>query len=194
MIDAIVLSAGSSRRMGEPKALCRLSDSVVIDRILSTLQAVGTNRPNVVVGRPHGEAIASWLEQSAPNFAHVVWNPTPIDGMLSSIQCGLRALPPTDGVLLWPVDVPLVRPQTIRTLLGQDRRRWLVPTFSDRGGHPVWLPSELFENVLKLPSTASLRDLRDRHPPLRIAVDDPDILVDLDTPEALAAARGRLRR
>ena len=67
--------------------------------------------------------------------------------MLSSISCGLRALAPVEGVLLWPVDVPLVQTATIKTLLAADRRRWLVPTFADRGGHPVWLPSEQFDDV-----------------------------------------------
>ncbi|HND10265.1 MAG TPA: nucleotidyltransferase family protein [Pseudomonadota bacterium] len=193
MIDALILSAGASRRMGTPKALCPLGDSVVIDRILSVLDELGIRTPKVVLAKPHGDEIARWIKKSA-SPVDLVWNPAPEEGMLSSISCGLRALAPVEGVLLWPVDVPLVQTATIKTLLAADRRRWLVPTFADRGGHPVWLPSEQFADVLALPSSASLRALRDTHPPLRVPVDDPEVLVDVDTPAALETAQSRLRR
>ena len=73
-------------------------------------------------------------------------------------------------------------------------QRWLVPTFDDRGGHPVWLPRALCAEVLSLPIGSSLRTLRQTHPPLRVAVDDPEIVLDIDTPEALEQAALRLRR
>ncbi len=195
MIDAIVLAAGASRRMGEPKALCDLSGTRVVDRILSTLERIGIVSPKLVLAQPHGPAIADFIASSRRFSVEIRWNPQPEQGMLSSIQCGLFAIPTSaEGALLWPVDVPLVRPETIENLLSHDRRQWLVPTFQDRGGHPIWLPTTMFADVQALPASASLRTLRQRLPPLRVPVSDPDILLDLDTPESLQCASVRQSR
>ncbi len=195
MIDAIVLAAGASSRMGEPKALCELSGMRVIERILATLERIGIVSPKLVLAQPHGRAIADFVVDSRRFSVETCWNQQPEAGMLSSIQCGLNAVSSTiDGVILWPVDVPLVKPETIEYLLSQDRRRWLVPTFQDRGGHPVWLPAMLLAEVIALPVSSSLRALRERFPPLRVPVSDEDVLLDVDTPEALKRASERLWR
>lgn len=199
MRHALILCAGSSTRMGQPKALCSLGKQTLLERILETLaqcsDAKSSIMPIVVVAEPHGHAICHWLEPRRYPSLQVVWNQQPSYGMLSSIQQGLRALP-TDapGTLVWPVDVPLVRAETVQALMTLAAQRWLVPTFHDRGGHPVWLPARLCKDVLALPIDSSLRTLRERHPPLRVAVDDPEITQDIDTPEALAQATLRLRR
>ncbi|MBL8633712.1 MAG: nucleotidyltransferase family protein [Myxococcales bacterium] len=199
MSHALILCAGASMRMGMPKALCSLGNQTLLARILDTLAQSGDTpcsiKPIVVVAEPHGHAICSWLSNSRFQTIQVVWNQQPSDGMLSSIQQGLRALPTESiGTLLWPVDVPLVGAQTIQTLMQHTTQRWLVPTFDDRGGHPVWLPRALCAEVLSLPIGSSLRTLRQTHPPLRVAVDDPEIVLDIDTPEALEQAALRLRR
>jgi CTP:molybdopterin cytidylyltransferase MocA len=71
----------------------------------------------------------------------------------------------------------------------------VVPTCGDRGGHPVWLPQARFAEVLAncLVNRRYAR-FEQSHLPLRVAVHDPEIMLDLDTPEALAQAELRLRR
>ncbi len=195
MNQALILCAGASTRMGEPKALCRLGEETLLGRIVRTLAEAAIPLPRVIVAAPHGEAIIAWLRTQHLQSLPLVWNPNPQDGMLSSIQCGLATLAEqVTGTLLWPVDVPLVKPQTVTELLQRDRERLVVPTFGDRGGHPVWLPSARFGDVLHLPRSSSLRELRQSHPVLRVAVDDPEVVHDLDTPQALAQAELRLRR
>lgn len=198
MSQALILCAGSSTRMGQPKALCSLGNQTLLERILTTLEQSSAQQPilaTIVVAEPHGHAICRWLLESRFHSLRVVWNQRPSDGMLSSIQHGLRSLDErATGTLLWPVDVPLVKEQTVRTLLQHAAQRWLVPTREGRGGHPVWLPAALWSDVLALPVDSSLRALRDHHPALRIAVEDPEIICDIDTPEALKQADLRLRR
>ena len=195
MSQALILCAGSSSRMGQPKALCPLAGQTILGRIVATLAAVGIQSPQVIVAAPHGDTIAAWLQAQSLSSVQLQWNLHPEDGMLSSIQCGLAQLSPSlSGTLLWPVDVPLVKAQTVRRLLDADAERLVVPTCGDRGGHPVWLPQARFAEVLALPRQSSLRAHRQSHLPLRVAVDDPEIMLDLDTPDDLAQAELRLRR
>ncbi len=195
MSHALVLCAGASTRMGEPKALCRLGDMTILERILRTLTVASIVAPRIIVAAPHGKAILAWLREQHIDGPQIVWNPHPEDGMLSSIQCGLATLPQhASGTLLWPVDIPLISASTLTALLDRDPERLVLPTFGGRGGHPVWLPAARFGDVRELPRTSSLRMLRERHPALRVAVHDPEVVHDLDTPEALAQAELRLRR
>ncbi len=110
--------------------------------------------------------------------------------MLSSVQAALPLLAATArGALIWPVDVPFVAVATVEALLDGDPCRMLIPTHKGKGGHPLWLPKELFAETLALTPETGLRALRDRHPPVRVEVEDAEVLHDLDTPEALMQAR-----
>lgn len=186
MIAAVILAAGASSRMGAVKALLRMDGETLLARILRLAGASGAERLVVALGPPHGEQLAATL----PPGVEVAWNDDPSRGMLSSVQAALRRLAaaPGCGTLLWPVDVPLVAAATLQQLLAADLNQLVVPCHDGRGGHPLWLPAALYGEALALPATASLRTLRDRHPPLRLAVQDPGILRDLDTPADFAQA------
>ncbi|MFO0573970.1 MAG: nucleotidyltransferase family protein [Polyangia bacterium] len=194
---ALVLAAGASTRMGTgaAKALIELGGVRMLDRVLSSLEAVGVE-PLVVIGPPHGAAIRAAL----PASVRTAWNPRPERGMLSSVQTGLGELvaAPVMGALIWPVDVPLVQAVTVRRLLqaaqAEGAGRPVLPTHAGRGGHPLWLPACRFADVLALPEGATLRELRARHPELRLEVTDAAVLRDLDTPADLAAARASVPR
>lgn len=189
----VVLSAGASRRMGQPKALLALpSGQTFLSRILSVAAAAGVTETLVVLGPPHGETIGAAL----PAGARSVWNATPERGMLSSVQAGLRAVSgDAGGALLWPVDVPFVQEETVRRVLAAgilaapQERKSIIPTQDGRGGHPIWVPRELFQEVMTLPEDIGLRALQQRHPEraLRLPVADPFVLRDIDTPTVLAA-------
>jgi molybdenum cofactor cytidylyltransferase len=195
---ALVLAAGTSRRMGTgaAKALTELAGARLLDRVLATLAQVGPDgwiEPLVVIGPPHGAAIRAAL----PAATRTAWNPCPERGMLSSVQTGLRGLVAAGaaaGALIWPVDVPLVRAETVRRLLqvalADGAGRPVLPTYGGRGGHPLWLPACRFGDVLALPEGATLRVLRTRHPELRLEVADAAVLRDIDTPADLHAAAG----
>ena len=192
MIAAVILAAGASSRMGAIKALLELDGETLLGRVARLARAGGAETIVVVLGPPHGERIRAAL----PAGAQVAWNPDPSRGMLSSVQAALPALPgpasPGSGALIWPVDVPLVAALSLQQLLCGDRTRLAAPCHGERGGHPLWLPASLFAEVLALAPTSSLRELRQHHPLLRVPVDDPGVLRDLDTRAEFALAVAEL--
>lgn len=204
VVGAVILAAGASTRMGQPKALLSLLGQPLLARVVATAQAAGVGPIVVAVAPPHGDEIrAALLPLPGLRWA---WNPAPELGMLSSVQAALPALscePRLRGVLVWPVDIPLVEPGTVRAILAaalpspaSDQPPGLVvPTYAGRGGHPLWLPQPLFSAALALDPALGLRALREHHPVLRLPVDDAEILRDLDAPADVAqAAAERARR
>lgn len=196
IVAAIVLAAGASERMGQPKALLQLDGQTLVAMVLSRLREVGVTTAVVAIAAPHGALVQRELEARAadllPLSLRPASNPAPELGMLSSVQCALRCLlrepePPPRGALIWPVDIPRVQADTLRRVIesGCAHDRLVVPTHNGRGGHPLWLPRALFAETQELSPTVGLRELRRRHPELRLPIADAEILRDLDTPQDL---------
>jgi CTP:molybdopterin cytidylyltransferase MocA len=193
MIAAVVLAAGASTRMGEPKALLRAPDGRrYVEAIAASARAGGCDEVLVVLGPPHGEAIRAALpSQPALPLASVAWNEHPEHGMLSSVQAGLAALPAdADVALIWPVDIPFVGPATVRTLV-MHGGTIVVPVHNGRGGHPLRLMRAHFAEVMTLDPARGLKALLDAHAAevTRLPVADGAVLVDVDTPDDYARTR-----
>jgi len=194
MIAAVVLAAGASTRMGEPKALLRRADGrSYVEAIVETARAGGCDEIVVVLGPPHGEAIRAAL----PAGVRAAWNGEPERGMLSSVQAGLAAVagaasPPraVEAALIWPVDIPFVEAATVRTLVTQDGTI-VVPVHHGRGGHPLRVARAHFDEIATLDPARGLKALVDAHAAavIRLPVDDRGVLVDVDTPEDYARTR-----
>jgi CTP:molybdopterin cytidylyltransferase MocA len=192
MIAAVVLAAGASTRMGEPKALLRTPDGRrYAEAIAETARAAGCEEVIVVLGPPHGDTIRAALPAMS-----VAWNAHPEHGMLSSAQAGLAALPAPhgdgagDAVLIWPVDIPFVDVATVRTLV-MHHGTIVVPLHNGRGGHPLRLARAHFAEVATLDPSRGLKALLDVHARevTRLPVDDAAVLVDVDTPDDYARTR-----
>lgn len=187
-----MLSAGASNRMGQPKALLQVPGGAgtFVERIAGTLAEAPVERIVVVIGPPHGEAIRAAHRDLQVSWA---WNDDPRRGMLSSLQVGLRLCGECAGVLVWPVDIPLVSQATVRRVIdaGLGGPGPVVPTHGGRGGHPIWLPARLFQEAIGYPVESGLRGLLGdrRAEVVRFPVEDPDILRDFDTPADMEAAR-----
>jgi molybdenum cofactor cytidylyltransferase len=182
-VGCVVLAAGASSRMGTPKALLDAGGRSFVAAIAATARAAGVQPIVVVVGPPHEAAIRATL---AGDWI-VAHNPQPERGMLSSVQAGVRALPPVDATLVWPVDIPAVQPETVRAVLAAAPGSTVIPTHGGRGGHPLRVPAARFAELLAIDSPLGLRALLQAQPStvVRLAVDDPAILIDVDTPEDL---------
>ena len=179
MIGAIVLAAGSSSRMGRSKAMLTMGPRgrTFVDAITQTLGAAGVAAVRVVV--------APGLEPLPPGG---VMNPDPSAGMLSSVQCGLRAFPEdVDAVLVWPVDHPLVERDTVVAMIAAFRREKapiVVPTHEGRRGHPVLFAACLIPELLAADPSYGARAVVHAHDDrLELAVADPGVIADIDTPE-----------
>ncbi len=196
-IAAIVLAAGASQRMGEPKQLLPLGSRRLLEVSLSAVTLPEVTESIVVLGA-HSESIkaALWLDE-----ATVLHNPDWESGMLSSIQVGLQHLcsesEPNwpDFVIVHPSDFALVRHTTIQAMLlralTSDHRPPVVsPAFMGRTGHPILLGRSLFSAVLGLSRELGLDAVVHAHRDERIVVevDDPGIHFDIDTPEDYQAA------
>ncbi len=190
-IEAIVLAAGSSMRLGRPKALVDLRGKTALERLLETLASVGI-ASGVVVGGEHLDAIRARVD-AAP--LHYALNPSPEAGRTGSVVIGLAVTNRDADVLLWPVDRPLATPATVRSLL-EARARDLgedvvvVPESDGRHGHPILLASGLRPAILAALPDTNLREILTRAKARRIAVptDDPLIHANLDTAQDVVEA------
>jgi len=188
----LILAGGASSRMGRFKALLPVGPApdapTFVEALVALLSAVGSTPIGVVTGAsPLGLACpAPAIEVVAVDWAL---------GMRASLRAGLRALPFASGVLMTHVDRPRVRPETLHALLSGSPDEARVPTFSGAPGHPVYLPPALCERLCAPDATPLDRVLAEwaaAGGPLRpLSVDDPDVLLNVNTPEALAALHRR---
>jgi len=192
VIAAVVLAAGGSTRMGQPKALLRVPDGRrYVEAIADCARAGGCSEVVVVLGPPHGDAIDGALAATATLTTKRAWNARPERGMLSSLQAGLAALPATaEAVLVWPVDIPFVEASTVRALVAHDGTI-VVPVHNGRGGHPLRVACAHFAEVAALDPARGLKALLDAHAGsvTRLPVADRGVLIDVDTPDDYARTR-----
>ena len=147
MVAGIILAAGASSRMGSPKALLRTGDRTFVRAILDAFRDGGLASVVVVV-RPGDREVDA--EVRASGFGRIVENPRPEEGQLSSLLAGLAAVddPAVHGVLVTLVDVPLVSPATVRSLLDRAERSpapILRAVHQGRQGHPVVFKRAVFD-------------------------------------------------
>jgi len=182
LIAAIVLTAGKSERMGgRPKALLEFKGRTFLEHILDAIEKSGTPSTVVVVGH-HRKAITSAL-----NLPSTVFNPNYEQGMSTSVQAGIRALPVgVTGAGIFLVDQPLIDAGTIKLLSAELRPGHIVLPFHERRrGHPAFFASDIFGEILNLGPEQGLNTVvrRDSSRITEVVVENPGVLRDIDTPE-----------
>jgi molybdenum cofactor cytidylyltransferase len=187
-IAGVVLAAGRSERMGNPKALLDFRGRSFIVAVLEALEALDLKHRVVVLGPDNGRI----REQIASHPSIVVENATPEQGQISSLRHALTALEPVrpTAMLVWPVDVPHVRIATVERLIETFDRSGAaiaLPTFGDRRGHPVIWSARLFSELATSPAATrdGARSVVHAHEGevVAVPVDDPAVIEDIDTPE-----------
>jgi molybdenum cofactor cytidylyltransferase len=184
----VVLAAGQGRRFGGDghKLAQPLGSSDVLGHCLR--RAVESGLPVVVV------TTAALAPLAAPHLAGadvvVVADEEARRGMGRSIASGVAARPHAPGWLILPGDMPLVQPATIRAV-AEALQQHPVAYAQHRGqrGHPVGFAAELYSELVVLNGDEGARRIVARYPAFGVDVDDPGVLLDVDTPADLAAAR-----
>ncbi|HWE49495.1 MAG TPA: nucleotidyltransferase family protein [Bryobacteraceae bacterium] len=175
----VILAAGESRRMGSPKAFLPFRGGTFLSNIADAL------------GRRCAPVIAVFgfdaarLMKMAPAGVVAVENPVYEQGMLTSLQAGLRAVPDScDAVIFTLVDHPVISAATLDRLF-ESKAPIAIPRFQGKRGHPVLVRRRIFEEFLAEPLTAKVRDTIDRHAAAidYIEVEDPGISDDIDNPQ-----------
>ena len=188
MISAIVLAAGASSRMGQAKAALPLGQTgeTVVARVVRTLLEGGV--PNVVVvAGAHIDAVRAAMprhESRARVIEHLGW----AQGQLSSLLAGLDAIddPLLEAAVVTLVDVPLVRPSTVQSLIARasvSASPILRAVHGGRHGHPVIFKREVFGALRAADPAVGAKAVMRAIGVEDIEVDDPGILQDVDTPE-----------
>jgi len=194
MISAVVLAAGASSRMGEPKPLVSLDGRPLLTHVLSALERSGVDETVVVLG-----AAADQVRREVPlTGVRSVENPQFAEGLSSSLRAGVAALSPdSDAFFVVLGDEPFVRSTTFDALIAARARthaRIVLPTYQGTRGNPVLIDRSLAHEVDLLMGDRGCRALRLQHPEetVEVPVDDPGVVIDLDTPEDVGRARQAL--
>lgn len=184
-IGAIILAAGQSRRMGQPKMLLPWGGSTVLQTVIHTLQSAGIRDLLVITGGAHQQVIGLIKNPVQTGFNPNYQN----GGMLSSIQLGLSKLNHSaDAALICLGDQPQMEPGSVRAVcesFATQQAQLVVPSYQRKRGHPWLVARPLWEEILALASPQTTRDFLNRHSDSihYVNLDSPSILTDLDTPE-----------
>ena len=189
-IAAVVLAAGASSRLGSPKALLRRGGVSAVQQVVATAAWSGCT-PCVVVVRPNApEVQAAAKEARVP--VEIVESMRPETGRTGSAKRGIIAAK-SPAALIWPVDRPAAHKETERRLIELYKREQsevIVPVHGGKRGHPIIIAGRALWEVVGLDDNAPLHEVvhSDSKRVREVAVDDPGILVNLDTKEAAGAA------
>ena len=185
MINAIILAAGESKRMGQPKMLLPWGKSTVLQTVIATLQASGINDVLVVTG-----ASRSQVEALVGRSAQTIFNENYAAGeMLNSLQVGLAAkMREASAALICLGDQPQIQERSVRRVCNAfnlSRSNIVAPSYQMQRGHPWLVARPLWDELLAMKSPQTPRDFLKKHAKKieYVIFETPTVTEDLDTPE-----------
>ena len=190
MVDAtlagIVLAAGESRRMGQPKQLLPFGEHTILERVVDTLLMAGVGEVVVVLGHLADRVRAVLGDRPVRAIVNEAYR----QGMLSSVKCGVRAIDAGyDAVLFALGDQPQIEGAVVNEVMCAYRAGnagIVIPRYGDKKGHPIIINLAKYrEAIVNLPEDAGLNALMQAHADdvRLIDVASEDIIRDIDVPD-----------
>jgi molybdenum cofactor cytidylyltransferase len=182
---AIILAAGSSRRMGSQKLVLPYAESTIIETVIDNVLRSNVDHVLVVLGANH-EKIRNTIGDKPVRFCH---NQGHENGMLSSVICGMKNLPDDTGsALIFLGDQPGIPPAVTNAVIeayNENLKGIVIPVYNHRRGHPLLVDMKYRKKMESIDLEEGLRTLRHHFPEdvLEVEVDEAGILVDIDTKE-----------
>lgn len=181
---AIIIAAGYSSRMDGFKPLLKFGNETAVEKVVKTYEQAGVDQIILVMGHR--------FEEIKPLFenkdVHCVVNENFKQGMYTSIVKGLsQTRDSIDGYFIHPVDIPLIKVQTIRTLMSffeKTEKGIVYPCFFEKRGHPPLIDKRYKKLILENNEGGGLKKLLEKHDDdaVNIPLADESILMDMDTP------------
>lgn len=179
--------------MGRPKALLPYREGTFLEHLIEVTRDPRIGVTRVVLGAgAEGIRTIAKLDPSV-----VALNPEWEQGQLSSIRAGLRSLEgiDTDGIVLCPVDHPLVSARLVSELVERfykGKKAIVLPTYNGRRGHPVIFSKALFGELLAAPEDKGARAVVWGHASdvLEVPTDEEGIILNINDPDMLGRVIG----
>ena len=181
-ISGILLAAGLSTRMGEPKQLLPFGESTIVETVVDSMLGAKLDEVIVVVGH----CASQIQEQLAERPVKIVFNADYREGMLTSAQAGIRALKESDAFALMLVDQPFITAALIDRVVDayiQTDKGITLPSYNYKRGHPVIFHRRYADAILALGAeSGGVRTLFKRYGDdiHYVTVDTDRVLRDID--------------
>ena len=196
-IAALVLAAGSSKRMGKDnKLLADINGTPLIYQTVAALQASNVTSVTVVTGHEADDVTAALTDLAGLSFVH---NPNHNDGLSTSLKAGLAAIPETsDGFIICLGDMPLVTLDMLNELIRAfdplEGRSICVPVYGRKRGNPILWGRAFLGAMLGLTGDTGARALLEEHADQvhEVMMANDGVLFDVDTPEQLQRLKVRV--
>ncbi len=191
-VSAVILAAGASTRMGRAKQLLPLGGATLLARAIENVRAASLDEIVLVLGA-EAEAIQPHL---SPSLTQIVVNQAYRQGMASSLRLGLSHVDASsDAALIVLGDQPFLQPQTLSHIMDgyfKTRAPIVIPSYQGKRGNPVLLDRSVFFEVMALEGDTGCRAIFPNHLDeiLKVEVEDPGILLDIDTQEDYERLKG----
>lgn len=191
----VILAAGSSTRLGQPKQLLEFQGTSLIQRI-TQIAVDAVQKPVVVMLGANFNLIHARIAHLP---VHIVYNPDWPQGMTSSIRKGLMALlgfsPDTEGVIFAVCDQPYITPDLFQEMISvgsQSQKPIVACLYNNVLGTPVLFKKEYFDVLLALKDKEGARKILQSHPESAESVPFPLGIFDVDTMQDYVALQNKL--
>ena len=179
-ISAVILAAGSGKRIGTPKLKLKIGEDYFVNLIVSKIKSAGIENILCIIR----EADKDWFKKFALPVSYAV-NSNPESGMVHSVLLGINHFKDSSAIVIFPVDHPTVKPETLASLIkvfSENTSSIIKPRFKNQSGHPIIIPKCLFHYALKSNGNDNFKTIiqSSNLPVIYVNIEDEGILKNIN--------------